>query len=189
MQEARAYDPLVDQITGRRRHVVIAWSLVSGLVHLLWEGTWSVAAPRLQTLAARHDWRLYWTLYGAADYRYVHADPFVRILELVTGTIVAALNLYVAYNFWKRRRVASAMVMLLIVSVMEVDGTLLYFGSELLNHWANVDTKSFVHTWLMFFGLNALWLAFPGWCIYNLVRHYARSAPLRFARRATAALT
>jgi thiosulfate reductase cytochrome b subunit len=57
--------------------------------------------------------------------------------------------------------------------VMEVDGTLLYFGSEMLNGWRNVDTTSFVHTWLMFFGLNALWLLFPGWCIYELVRHYA----------------
>ncbi|MGZ3429501.1 MAG: EXPERA domain-containing protein [Polyangia bacterium] len=159
--------------SGGRRRLVIAWSLVSGLIHLLWEGTWSVAAPYLQTPAAQHDWRLLWTLYGAADYRYVHADPFVRILELVTGTLVAALNLGVAYYVWKRRRVAGAMVALLAASIMEVYGTLMYFGSEAINHWANVDTASFVHTWLMFFGLNALWLIFPGWCIYELVRHYA----------------
>jgi len=154
------------------RRLIIAWSFVSGLVHIVWEGTWSIAAPFLQSRAARHDWRLYWTLYGSADFRFVHADPFVRILELVTGTLVAALNLYAAHGFWKRRHVPRAMMALFIASVMEVDGTLLYFGSELLNGWRNVDTASFVHTWLMFFGLNALWLAFPGWCIYELVRHY-----------------
>ncbi|HEX6838798.1 MAG TPA: emopamil-binding family protein [Polyangia bacterium] len=112
------------------------------------------------------------TLYGSADFRYVHADPFVRMLELLTGTVVAALNLYAAYGPWKRRRVPRAMMALFVASVMEVDGTLLYFGSEMLNGWRNVDTTSFVHTWLMFFGLNALWLVFPGWCIYELVRHY-----------------
>ena len=155
------------------RRLIIVWSFISGLIHLVWEGTWSVAAPYLQAHAAQHDWRLYWTLDGGADFRYVHADPFVRMLELLTGTVVAALNLFAAYGLWKRRRVPRAMMALFIASVMEVDGTLLYFGSELLNGWRNVDTTSFVHTWLMFFGLNALWLVFPGWCIYELVRHYA----------------
>ena len=162
---------LISTKAGRR--VVIAWSVVSGLVHLLWEGTWSLAAPYLQSAAARHDWRQVWTLYGTADFRYVHADPFIRILELVTGTIVAGLNLYAAHGIATGRRVPRALVALFIASVMEVDGTLLYFGSEMLNHWRNVDTASFVHTWVMFFGLNALWLAFPGWCIYELVRYYA----------------
>lgn len=168
--------------------MVIVWSLVSGLIHLLWEGTWSVAAPYLQSTAARHDWRLLWTLYGTADFRYVHADPFVRILELVTGTVVAALNLYVAHRLWKRRHVERALLALLVVSVMEVYGTMLYFGSEMLHHWANVDTSSFVHTWIMFFGLNALWFVFPGWCIYELVRYYAGTRRIHFDPGSAAAI-
>ncbi|MDB4965239.1 MAG: hypothetical protein JWN44_928 [Myxococcales bacterium] len=155
--------------TDRQRRIVIIWSLVSGFIHVFWEGAWSVAAPYLQTPAAQHGWRLYWTLYGAADARYVHADPFIRILELVTGTIVAALNVWAAYQVWRRRKMTEAMMALLIVSVMEVYGTMMYFGSEMLNHWANLDTSSFVHTWIMFFGLNALWFLFPGWCIYEIV--------------------
>ncbi|MCU1278941.1 MAG: Ebp [bacterium] len=155
--------------SNRQRKVVLVWSLVSAFIHVFWEGAWSIAAPYLQSTAAQHDWRLYWTLYGVADYRYVHADPFIRILELVTGTIVAALNVWAAYHVWRRRNPAAVMSALLIVSVMEVYGTILYFGSELLNHFANVDTGSFVHTWIMFFGLNALWLIFPGWCIYEIV--------------------
>jgi hypothetical protein len=170
----RASDRSTFLSSAPRRRIVIWWSLISGLIHFAWEGTWSVAAPHLQSAAAQHDWRLYWTLYGFADYRYVHADPFVRILEGVTGTVVAALNLYASYHIWKRRKIGSAMMALLVVSVMEVYGTVMYFGSELLNGWANVDTGSFVHTWIMFFGLNALWLLFPGWCIYELVRIYLR---------------
>ncbi|HEX3855566.1 MAG TPA: emopamil-binding family protein [Polyangiaceae bacterium] len=156
-------------VSNRHRRIVIAWSIFSAFIHIFWEGAWSIAAPYLQTPAARHDWRLYWTLYGAADSRYLHADPFIRILELVTGTVVAGLNVWAAYQVWRRRKPISVMKALLIVSVMEVYGTVLYFGSEMMNGWANVDTKSFVHTWVMFFGLNALWLVFPGWCVYRIV--------------------
>jgi hypothetical protein len=165
-------------MSDRHRRIIVFWSFVSGFIHLAWEGSWSVAAPYLQTPAAQHDWRLYWTLYGFADYRYIHADAFVRCLEFVTGTVVAGLNFYACYYIWKRRRLARAKIALLVVSVMEVYGTILYFGSELVNHWANVDTRSFVHTWVMFFGLNALWFVFPGWCIYTLVVEYtAARAP------------
>lgn len=174
--DRRAYDPCMLHLTAARRRLFVVWSLVSGLIHVLWEGTWSLVAPHLQSGAARHGWRLYWTLYGAADYRYVHADPFVRTLELVTGTVVAALNLYVAYCLWRRRQEERALIALLVVSVMEVYGTVMYFGSEYLNRWANVDTASFVHTWIMFFGLNAVWFVFPGWCIFELVRFYAVGA-------------
>ena len=155
--------------SSRQRRVVIVWSLLSGIIHTVWEGTWSVAAPWLTAPSARHGWMQYWTLYGLADARYLHADPFVRVLELVTGTVVAALNLACAGSFLRRRSGRGTLIALLIVSVMEVYGTILYFGSEMLNHWRNLDTGSFVHTWLMFFGLNALWLVFPGWCIYEII--------------------
>jgi len=112
----------------------------------------------------------------------------VRILELVTGTIVAALNLYAAYGLWKRRNEPRALMALFVASVMEVDGTLLYFGSELLDHWRSVDTASFVHTWVMFFGLNALWLVFPGWCIGELVRYYTSARRGGFVAAAAPAL-
>lgn len=153
----------------RQRRVVILWSLVSGTIHAVWEGTWSLVAPLLRSSGAQHGWWLYWTLYGRADARYVHSDPFIRILELVTGTVVAGLNIWVALQFWRRRRQQAATVALLVVSVMEIYGTIMYFGSELMNRWANVDTSSFVHTWLMFFGLNVLWLLFPGWCLYEII--------------------
>ena len=142
-------------------------------------------APLLTSGATQHGWWLYWTLYGRADARYVHADPFIRILELVTGTVVAAMNLWVAHQLWRRRRPRTAMIVVLIASVMEVYGTIMYFGSEMLNHWANLDTHSVLHTWVMFFGLNVLWLVFPGWCIYEIVATYL-AAPDR--RREHAAL-
>ena len=120
-------------------------------------------------------WRL-WAVYGTADARYLHHDPFVLALELCTGLIASTLNLWVSWHVWRRRRVGAALVALLVVSVMEIYGTVLYFGSELFNRFANVDTSSALHTWLMFVGLNALWLTFPGWCLWELCAPLARAA-------------
>lgn len=163
-------------LTGWRRRVIIVWSLASGLTHATWELGWCFAAPYLASPAARAGWARLWAIYGRADARYLHGDPFVLALELCTGLVASSLNLWVSWHVWRRRRVAGALVALLVVSVMEAYGTVLYFGSELFNHFANVDTTSAVHTWLMFVGLNALWLTFPGWCIYELCAALARAA-------------
>jgi hypothetical protein len=152
------------------RRAVIVWSLVSGLVHFTWELSWCMVSTHLSRPEAMHDWRRIWSLYGIADRRYLHADSFISILEWATATVGGALNFYVVHQAFKRR-LQRATVALLIVSVMEVYGTIMYLGSELFTRFANVNTASFVDTWLKFFGLNLLWIVFPGIFIYESVRY------------------
>lgn len=154
----------------RQRRTLVIWSAISGFVHLLWEGSWSLMAPALQSPAALHDWRIVWTVYGRADSRYLHADPFVRALELFTGTIVAGLNLWAAWSFARRRGERAATLALVTASIMEIYGDCLYFGSEWLDGWSHVDTHSALHLWVMFVGLNVLWFIFPGWCLWEIVQ-------------------
>ena len=54
---------------------------------------------------------------------------------------------------------------------MEVYGTLMYLGSEVFTNFANVNTVSFVDTWLKFFAMNLLWVIFPGIFVYESVRY------------------
>jgi cholestenol delta-isomerase len=143
------------------------WCLISGAIHIIWEGSWSIVAPRLTQ--DQGGWWRFWTLYGRADARYLHADPFIRVLELFTGTVVGVLQLWCGLQFWRRRNLGAATITLLIVSIMELYGTVMYVGSEMLNHWANLDTTSFVHTWIMFVGLNLPWAIFPTWCVYQIL--------------------
>ncbi len=154
----------------RLRRAVIIWSLVSGIVHFTWELGWCVVSRHLDSPAALHGWRRIWSLYGVADRRYLHADSFILVLEVITATVGGFLNFYVVYQA-RRRRLQRATVALLIVSVMEVYGTLMYLGSELFAHFVNVNTVSFVDTWLKFFGMNILWVVFPGIFIYESVRY------------------
>lgn len=160
-------------LTGWRRRVIIVWSFVSGFVHVAWELLWCFLAPTLASAGTKHGALRLWTAYGHADARYLHMDPFILALEGCTGVIASTLNFWVAWHLWRRRGERGALVALFVVSVMESYGCILYFGSELFNHFANVDTASAARTWGLFFGLNALWLVFPGWCLYELAVHFA----------------
>ncbi|MGZ3405036.1 MAG: EXPERA domain-containing protein, partial [Polyangia bacterium] len=92
------------------------------------------------------------------------------ILEVITATVGGALNFYVVHQA-RRRQLQKATIALLIVSVMEVYGTLMYLGSEVFTGFANVHTASFVDAWLKFFAVNMLWVVFPGVFIYESVRY------------------
>jgi cholestenol delta-isomerase len=156
--------------SGRLRRAVIIWSLVSGIVHFTWELSWCLVSRHLATPDALHGWRRIWSVYGIADRRYLNADSFILILEWITATVGGCLNFYVVVQA-RRRRLRHATVALLIVSVMEVYGTLMYLGSELFTNFANVNTASFVDTWLKFFATNMLWVVFPGIFVYESVRY------------------
>ena len=159
-----------ESTAGKLRRAVIIWSLVSGVVHFSWELGWCLVSRHLATPDALHGWRRIWSLYGVADRRYLNADSFILVLEWITATVGGFLNFYVVVQA-RRRRLRHATVALLIVSVMEVYGTLMYLGSEFFTNFANVNTASFVDAWLKFFAVNLLWVIFPGIFVYESVRY------------------
>lgn len=171
---------------GKLRRAVIIWSLVSGIVHFSWELSWCIVSAHLAGPDALHGWRRIWSLYGVADRRYLHADSFILILEVLTATVGGALNFYVVHQA-RRRRLQQATVALLIVSVMEVYGTLMYLGSEVFTRFANVNTASFVDAWLKFFAVNLLWVIFPGIFIYESARYLVSGGKSPFLVAADAA--
>ncbi len=174
----------MDPSTKLRRTVLI-WSLVSGIVHFTWELSWCVVSRHLAGPEALHGWRKIWSLYGVADRRYLNADSFILVLEWVTATVGGALNFYVVVQAL-RRRLQRATVALLIVSVMEVYGTLMYLGSEYFTGFANVHTASAVDTWVKFVGMNLLWVVFPGVFIYESVRYLVAGGTSPFVVEASA---
>src|SRR5262249_13755956 len=111
--------------------------------------------------------------------RYLNADSFIEILEWITATLGGFLNFYVVVQA-RRRRLQHATVALLIVSVMEVYGTLMYLGSELFTNFANVNTASFVDTWLKPLVVNLFWVVFPGIFVYEPVRYLVAGGPSPF---------
>ncbi|MDB4968644.1 MAG: hypothetical protein JWN44_4333 [Myxococcales bacterium] len=172
-----------------RRRVVIAWSLFAGIA-VMWDFSWCFVFNRMQTGGSDGDWRIVWELYGRIDRRFLEGDRYLLVVEIITG-LGSLLNFYVVHQLRRGSRVR-ALIALFSVSIMDVYGTLIYFGSEALNGFQNVDTASFVHTWIVFAGLNSLWLVFPGWCIYEVVTDFAgsrRAQPASPARQRHRAVT
>jgi hypothetical protein len=151
-----------------KRKLVLGWTLFSAIA-TGWDLSWCFVHRLLQDDSHLGRWRQLWTLYGDADRRFLRSDPFVVVLEIVTGALVPAISLWIAHAIWKREH-RRATVALLFLSTAELYGTVLYFGTELANGMADINTASFTDTVLLFFGLNGLWLIFPAWCIYLSVR-------------------
>ena len=154
-----------------QRRVVIAWSLFAGLA-VLWDFSWSFVFRRLESPGSTHDWRIIWAVYGKVDNRFLEGDHYLVMIEFLTG-LSSLLCFYVVYQLRRGTR-ERALVALFATSIIEMYGAVVYFGSEALNHWSNVDTSSFVNTWVLFVGLNSLWLIFPGWCVCEIAVDVSR---------------
>jgi len=157
----------LDRDRPRQRRIVIAWSLFAAIA-VLWDLSWCFVYRNLQSPAAAHDWRVIWTTYGEVDRRFLRGDGYLVIIEILTG-FGSLLHFYVVHQLL-RGRIERARIVLLVVSIMDVYGAAIYFGAEGLARFADIDTTSAVRTWLMFVALNSLWVIFPGWCIYQIVR-------------------
>jgi EXPERA (EXPanded EBP superfamily) len=156
-----------------QRRIVIAWSLFAGLA-VLWDFSWSFVFRHLEWAGSTHDWRIIWAVYGKVDNRYLRGDHYLVVIEFLTG-VSSMLCFYVVYQLRRGTR-ERALVALFATSIIEMYGAVVYFGSEALNHWSNVDTSSLVNTWVLFVGLNSLWLIFPGWCVYEIAVDASRAA-------------
>lgn len=166
---------LDDNQRGQRR-IVLAWSLFAAIA-VMWDLSWCFVFRQLRSPAAAHDWRIIWTTYGNVDHRFVRGDGYLVVIEILTG-FGSLLHFYVVHEL-VRGSAARARLALLVVSIMDVYGALIYFGSEALAGFADIDTRHVVRTALLFFALNSLWLVFPGWCIYSIARVRAKKAPHR----------
>lgn len=157
-----------------QRRIVLGWTLFAAIA-VLWDFSWCFVFRDLRSPAASHDWRIIWTTYGLVDHRFLRGDGYLLIIEMMTG-FGSILHFYVAYQLL-RGTTERARLALLVVSIMDIYGALIYFGAEALVGFEDIDTTSFVRTWILFVGLNSLWLIFPAWCIYLGTRMRGEKAP------------
>ncbi len=141
---------------------------VSVITHLSWELVWLVAHD---AIAASRDtaWAYPWWAYiDGGDMRYAEATPTLLTMEIlsVSNGMLGALGLVL----WVRSagRDTRAVLLFMAMAVIHLYSTSLYYGSEILAGLPNVDTSSFLDSWIKFGLANASWLAFPPlvliWC-------------------------
>jgi hypothetical protein len=101
---------------------------------------------------------------------------------VILGTPLNAIVLTLLVKRQERR----AAFFVVVVSVMELYGTVLYFATALFNGFAHIDTSSAWNLGVKFIGLNGLWVLFPALAIRAAFRDLLPAGAAARARQATA---
>jgi len=150
----------------RIRSLCFVFLIVSYGTHLSWELVWLLFHDALH--AARDAaWAYPWWAYiDGGDLRYATSSPTLLMMETlsVTNGVVGVIGL----TLWYRSRGGDprAVLLLMATAVVHLYSTALYFGSEILAGLPNVDTTSFLDSWIKFGLANAPWIVFPWFVLY-----------------------
>jgi hypothetical protein len=156
----------------RVESAALLFMIVSYATHLSWELVWLVfhdAIAGARDAAWAYPW---WAYIDGGDLRYAEASPTLLAMEglSVANGCVGAAGLWL----WLRsgRRDRRGVLLCMATAVVHLYSTCLYFGSEILAGLPNVDTTSFLDSWIKFGLANAPWLVFPwlvlAWGVRNL---------------------
>jgi len=145
----------------RVQSLVLVFAIVSYATHLSWELVWLLFHDAI--IAARDSaWAYPWWAYiDGGDLRYAAATPTLLAMETlsVTNGLVGATGLLLWYRSGGADR--RAVLLIMATAVVHLYSASLYFASEILDGLPNVDTTSFLDSWIKFGLANAPWIVFP----------------------------
>lgn len=138
---------------------IIAWLVFDALIHFTLEGPfvfWSLVS----TVAKSNHWTAeVWKEYGKADSRWLHSDPTIVSLEILTVVVDGTLCLLLVYAIVAQRFYRH--ILQLILCVCELYGGWMTFCPEWLTGSKALDTSNWVFLWLYLFFFNTLWVVIP----------------------------
>ncbi len=163
----------------RLESMAVLFMAVSYITHLSWELIWLIFH---EAIHASHDaaWAYPWWAYiDGGDMRYASSSSTLLMMETlsVTNGSIGAIGLI----SWLRsgRTSSRAVLLCMATAVVHLYSTSLYYGGEIIDGLPNVDTTSFLDTYIKFGLANASWLIFPWvvlyWGMVNLERTPQRS--------------
>jgi hypothetical protein len=149
----------------------LLFMIVSYVTHLSWELVWllfhdSIHASR--DAAWAYPW---WAYIDGGDMRYAEASSNLIAME-VLSVLNGAMGMTGLY-LWHRSRHQDKRGVLLCMAtaVVHLYSASLYYAGEILDGLPNVDTTSFLDTWIKFGLANAPWIVFPWLVLYWGQRH------------------
>lgn len=145
----------------RVESLCLLFLIVSCITHLSWELVWLIGH---EAIAVSRDaaWAYPWWAYiDGGDMRYAQATPTLLMMEMlsVANGVVCAIGLTLWYR--SQGRDMRAVLLFMAMAVVHLYSTSLYYGGEILAGLPNVDTSSFLDSWIKFGLANASWLVFP----------------------------
>ncbi|RFU30480.1 hypothetical protein B7463_g5845, partial [Scytalidium lignicola] len=170
----RSFVGKVHPLLQQREKGAIWWFILSGSIHLFFEGYFSINHTRM---ASSQDlFGQLWKEYALSDSRYLTSDPFVLCMETVTAFIWGPLCYIVAAFITTQHPLRHPLQ--IIVCVGQIYGLILYYATSMFDHFYHGLTYSrpeFLYFWGYYFFMNFIWMVFPGMLLYSSVATSARA--------------
>jgi hypothetical protein len=144
----------------------LIFMIVSYITHLNWEFVWLLFHDAI-IVARDSAWAYPWWAYvDGGDLRYASPTSTLITMEIlsVTNGVVGAAGL----TLWLRsgRTDRRGVLLCMATGVVHLYSASLYFLGEIIEGMPNVDTASFLDTWIKFGLANAPWVVFPWVVLY-----------------------
>lgn len=151
----------------------IWWFVLSGSIHLFFEGYFSINHTRM---ASSQDlFGQLWKEYALSDSRYLTSDPFVLCMETVTAFIWGPLCFLIASLITTSHPLRHPLQ--IIVCVGQMYGLILYYATSMFDLYyrgTSYSRPEFVYFWIYYFLINFIWMVFPGLLLYSSVDTIAK---------------
>lgn len=152
----------------------IWWLILSGSIHLFFEGYFSLNHNRMGP--AQDVIGQLWKEYALSDSRYLTSDPFVLCMETVTAFTWGPLCFVVAAFITTSHALRHPLQ--IIVCVGQIYGLILYYATSMFDHYYKSVTYSrpeFLYFWFYYFFMNFIWMVIPGILLVDSVRKIAQA--------------
>ncbi|CAH1794632.1 unnamed protein product [Owenia fusiformis] len=147
--------------------IKLIWLVVSGLIHMVLEGYFSVFHRTLageQTLLAQM-----WKEYGLGDSRYIASDNFTVCMETITAFIDGPLCILTTVAFVKSHPLRYPLQ--LTVSLCQLYGDVLYFMTSYFDGFKHGEMWHPLYFWFYFVFLNSIWIIIPAILVADAFRN------------------
>ncbi|XP_030055275.1 emopamil-binding protein-like [Microcaecilia unicolor] len=148
---------------GRRcsgmERLVLAWLFYDAIVHFTLEGPF-VYLSLVGTVAQSDSMVAFlWKEYGKADARWLHSDPTIVSLELLTVVLGGLLALVLIYAIIKDKYYRHFIQITLCVC--ELYGGWMTFCPDWLLGSPNLNTSNWLYLWIYLVFFNGIWVVVP----------------------------
>ncbi|XP_027704095.1 emopamil-binding protein-like [Vombatus ursinus] len=144
---------------------VLVWLCYDALVHFTLEGPFVYLS--LVGSVADSDGIIasLWKEYGKADARWLHSDPTIVSLEMLTAVLDGLLALLLIYAILKEKYYRHFIQITLCVC--ELYGGWMTFCPDWLIGSPNLNTSNWLYLWVYLVFFNGVWVLIPGLLLWQ----------------------
>ncbi|XP_061463542.1 emopamil-binding protein-like [Rhineura floridana] len=142
---------------------VLSWLCYDALVHGVLEGLFVYLSLASSVSRSDNIIASLWKEYGRADARWLHSDPTIVSLEILTVFLDGLLALILIYAIVKRKHYRHFIQITLCIC--ELYGGWMTFCPEWLIGSPNLNTSNWLYLWVYLVFFNGIWVVIPGFLL------------------------